>query len=164
MKLLNPNNYEKGAWVLHMLRMRIGDEAFFKGLRDYYNAHRDRNAETEDLRRALEKSSGKDLKDFFARWVYGAGHPRYQLLWGSMERHSGAILTVQLRQLQNDQVFSDPVPVEFTVNGQKKIEMIYPKEKISTVSIRLDANPTSVEIDPGGTLLKEVVAVQNRER
>ncbi|HMJ25395.1 MAG TPA: M1 family metallopeptidase, partial [Pyrinomonadaceae bacterium] len=43
MKLLNPNNYEKGAWVLHMLRERIGDEAFFKGLRDYYNAHRDAN-------------------------------------------------------------------------------------------------------------------------
>ena len=75
MKLLNPNNYEKGAWVLHMLRERIGDEAFFKGLRDYYNAHREANATTEDLRRALEKSSGKNLKEFFARWVYGAGHP-----------------------------------------------------------------------------------------
>src|SRR5258708_21938439 len=44
MKLLNPNNYEKGAWVLHMLRKRIGDAAFFKGLRDYYKAHRATNA------------------------------------------------------------------------------------------------------------------------
>ena len=162
MKLLNPNNYEKGAWVLHMLRMRIGDEAFFKGLRDYYNAHRDANATTEDLRRALEKSSGKDLKEFFARWIYGSGHPRYQLGWGSMERHAGAFLMVELKQLQDGEAFLDPVPVSFTVNGQKKIETIYPKGKTTTVSIRMDANPTSVEIDPDGTLLKEVI--QNRER
>jgi aminopeptidase N len=156
MKLLNPNNYEKGAWVLHMLRRRIGDEAFFKGLRDYYDAHRDRNATTEDLRRALEKSSGRNLQEFFARWVNGAGHPRYQLVWGSMERHAGAFLTIELRQLQDGEMFRDPVPIEFTVNGQKKLETIYPKGKITRVSIRMEANPTSVEIDPGGTLLKEV--------
>lgn len=164
MKLLNPNNYEKGAWVLHMLRRRIGDEAFFKGLRDYYDAHRDRNATTEDLRRALEKSSGRNLQEFFARWVNGAGHPRYQLVWGSMERHAGAFLTIELRQLQDGEMFRDPVPIEFTVNGQKKLETIYPKGKITRVSIRMDANPTSIEIDPGGTILKEVVPVQNRER
>ena len=158
MKLLNENNYEKGAWVLHMLRKRVGDEAFFKGLRNYYNVHRDANATTEDLRDALEKSSGKNLKDFFARWVYGAGHPRYQLDWGSMERHAGAFLTVTLRQIQGGEAFFDPVPVEFTVNGQKQMQTIYPKSKITTVSIRLGANPTSVQIDPDETLLKEVVS------
>src|SRR5207247_8278958 len=83
MRLLNPNNYEKGAWVLHMLRKRLGDDAFFRGLRAYYNAHREANATTEDLRAALESASGKDLKDFFARWVYGTGHPQYQLQWNS---------------------------------------------------------------------------------
>jgi len=158
MKLLNANNYEKGAWVLHMLRKRIGDEAFFKGLRDYYKAHRDANATTEDLRGALEKSSGKNLKEFFARWIYGAGHPRYQLEWGSTERRAGASLTVELKQLQDGEAFLDPVPIEFTVNGQKKIETIYPKGKLTRVSIRLDASPTSAVIDPDGTLLKEVVA------
>src|SRR5207302_5305873 len=63
MRLLNPNNYEKGAWVLHMLRKRLSDELFFRGLRAYYNAHREANATTDDLRVALEKASGKDLKD-----------------------------------------------------------------------------------------------------
>jgi aminopeptidase N len=158
MRLLNANNYEKGAWVLHMLRKRIGDEAFFKGLRDYYKAHRDANATTEDLRSALEKSSGKNLKDFFARWVYGAGHPRYQLGWGSMERASVAVIFVELRQLQDGEAFLDPVPIEFTVNGKKKVETIYPKGKVTKVTIRLNANPTSVEIDPNGTLLKEVAS------
>src|SRR5205823_14637661 len=64
MRLLNPNNYEKGAWVLHMLRKRLGDDVFFRGLRAYYHAHREANATTEDLRAALERASGKDLRDF----------------------------------------------------------------------------------------------------
>ena len=75
MKLLNEDNYEKGAWVLHMLRKRLGDEAFFRGLRNFYNAHREGNATTEDLRSALERSSRKNLRTFFARWIYGSGHP-----------------------------------------------------------------------------------------
>lgn len=157
MKLLNPNNYEKGAWVLHMLRQRIGNEAFFKGLRDYYYAHRDANATTEDLRGALENSSGKNLQEFFGRWVYGAGHPIYKLGVYSIERRAGTFLTLELRQLQNGESFLDPVPIEFIVNGQKKHETIYPKGKLTMASIRLDANPTSVQIDPDGTLLREIV-------
>lgn len=157
MKLLNENNYEKGAWVLHMLRKRVGDEAFFKGLRNYYNDHRDANATTEDLRQALEQSSGKNLKDFFTRWVYGSGHPRYQLDWGSMERHAGASLIVTLKQIQDGEAFLDPVPIELIVNGQKQQQTIYPKGKLTKIPIRLSANPTSIQIDPDGTLLKEIV-------
>jgi aminopeptidase N len=161
MSLLNPNNYEKGAWVLHMLRRRLGDEAFFQGLRDYYQAHREANATTEDLRRALENSSGKNLKDFFARWVYDSGHPRYQLGWGSMERRAGASMSVSLSQLQEGKAFLDPVPIEFIVNGKKQQHTIFPKSKVTTVSIRLDADPTSAQVDPDGTLLKQVVPRRN---
>jgi aminopeptidase N len=78
-KLLNANNYQKGAWVLHMLRRQLGDAAFFRGLRAYYLAHRNSTATTDDLRAALEKASGTNLKEFFARWVYAAGHPHYEL-------------------------------------------------------------------------------------
>jgi aminopeptidase N len=157
MKLLNENNYEKGAWVLHMLRKRVGDEAFFKSLRNYYNDHRDSNATTEDLRQALEKSSSKNLKDFFTRWVYGSGHPRYQLDWGSTKRRAGASLMLTLKQIQEGEAFFDPVPIEFIVNGKKQQQTIFPKGKLTTVSIRLDTKPTSVQIDPDETLLKEAV-------
>ena len=160
MALLNPNNYDKGAWVLHMLRGRLGDEAFFKGLRDYYNAHKDSNATTEDLRDALEKSSGKNLKEFFTRWVYGSGHPRYELSWGSMERASVTSVTVHLSQLQPEDAFLDPVPVEFTVSGEKVRRTITPTGKSTEVAIQLPANPSAVIIDPGETLLKEVVSIK----
>jgi aminopeptidase N len=160
MALLNPNNYEKGAWVLHMLRSRLGDEAFFKGLRDYYNAHKEANATTEDLRDGLEKSSGKDLKEFFTRWVYGSGHPRYELSWGSMERASVTSVTVRLNQLQAGDAFLDPVPVEFTVSGKKVRRTIVPTGKSTETTIQLPANPSAVTIDPDDALLKEVVSIK----
>jgi len=160
MSLLNENNYEKGAWVLHMLRKQLGDEAFFKGLRSYYNDHREANATTEDLRNALEKASGKNLKQFFARWIYGAGHPRYELTWGSMERRAVTTLQVQLNQLQQSEPFLDPVPVEFTVNGKPERKTIYPTGKSTTIPLRLSAQPTAIRIDPDNTLLKEVVSTK----
>src|SRR2546421_1382908 len=158
MRLLNPNNYEKGAWVLHMLRKRLGDDVFFRGLRAYYHAHREANATTEDLRVVVERASGKDLKDFFARWIYGTGHPQYQLQWTSKNAPNAVFLTVTLEQTQAGEPFLDPVPIEFTVNGKKQRQAIYPKTKLTTTEIRLDANPTSVQLDPDETLLKEVIA------
>ncbi len=155
MKLLNPTNYEKGAWVLHMLRERVGDEAFFQGLRDYYNAHREANATTEDLRRALEKTSGRNLKEFFARWIYGAGHPRYQVRWGLTRR--GTLLRVTVSQIQNGDAFLDPMPIEIVVNGQKIKRTLYPKSKLAALTIRLSGKPTSTKFDPDETLLKEVI-------
>ncbi|MGB9180806.1 MAG: M1 family metallopeptidase, partial [Pyrinomonadaceae bacterium] len=63
-KLLNANNYNKGAWVLHMLHSMLGDKDFFQGIRAYYAAHRNSTATTEDLRAALEKSSDTNLREF----------------------------------------------------------------------------------------------------
>jgi len=157
MSLLNPNNYEKGAWVLHMLRTQLGDEAFFKGLRDYYNAHKEANASTEDLRGALEKSSGKDLKTFFARWVYGSGHPIYRVEQGAFgSGKSWSFIT--LRQMQAGDAFLDPVTVEITtMDGQKRRQTIIPTSKVASLEVGVNNNVTDVQIDPDNNLLKEVV-------
>ena len=161
MKLLNENNYEKGAWVLHMLRTRLGNEAFFRGLRTYYNAHRDDNATTEDLRQALENSSGKNLREFFARWVYGAGHPIYELTSGAAELPGGGNdLTILLKQTQEGEAFLDPVPIEITNGSEKTRITIQPKGKIATTHLRTRSGPVSIQVDPNQTLLKEVVSGQ----
>ena len=71
--------YDKGAWVLHMLRGILGDEAFFAGARAFLEGHRFAKAGTEDLREALEKASGRDLRPYFERWIYDTGLPRAAL-------------------------------------------------------------------------------------
>jgi aminopeptidase N len=156
MKLLNENNYEKGAWVLHMLRKRLGDEAFFSGLRSYYRVHREGTATTEDLRKELEKASGKDLKEFFARWIYDSGHPRYQVLWTTGKRPGSVNVTVN--QIQDGAPFLDPLPIEIAVDGGPIKKTIYPTSKTTTLTISLKGKPTSISLDPDATILKEVAA------
>ena len=152
-KLLNPNNYQKGAWVLHMLRGLLGDEAFFKGIRAYYRAHEHGTASTEDLRAALEKASGKDLKEFFARWVYAAGHPRYEASWS----WSGGTLTIQLKQTQEDAPFLTPLEVEVVyASGAPERAKLTPTGRETVLHLPVSREPADVRIDPDEWVLKEL--------
>jgi aminopeptidase N len=160
-QLLNANNYQKGAWVLHMLRARLGDAVFFRGVRAYYRAHKDANATTEDLRAALERASGTDLREFFARWVYGSGHPAYRPDWewrASRGARAGGVVVFTLVQEQNGAVFRDPVPVEFvSANGRVRRFVVKPTGVETNVIVPLASRPVEVRIDPGATILKEVL-------
>lgn len=62
--------YDKGALVVHELRVQMGEELFWKGLRHYTRTHWGQSVETADFQRAMESSSGLDLQAFFRRWVY----------------------------------------------------------------------------------------------
>ena len=156
--LLNANNYQKGAWVLHMLRLRLGGPAFFRGVSAYYRAHLHGNATTEDLRRALERASGQNLRDFFARWVYGAGHPVYKTGWSWRARGAcgGGTLALTLAQTQAEEVFRDPVAVEITTPRGARRVTLHPTGRETTMIIPLPASPTDIRIDPQDALLNEV--------
>jgi aminopeptidase N len=62
--------YQKGAYVLHLLREQLGDDAFWAGLRRYTVAHAGGSVTTEDFKRSMEESTGLDLAAFFDKWVY----------------------------------------------------------------------------------------------
>jgi aminopeptidase N len=64
--------YQKGAYVLHLLRAELGEETFWRGVRDYTRHHDGQSVETADFQRAMEKSAGRSLQPFFAQWVYSA--------------------------------------------------------------------------------------------
>jgi len=152
MDLLNANNYQKGAWVLHMLRSSLGDAAFFRGIRSYYDAHKSATASSEDLRAALEKASGRNLRAFFARWVYDSGHPEYELAWywvGNKE------LRMVLTQRQVGNAFADPVPVTITTASGKRDVLLRPSGKLLIERVPLKEKPISVEVDPRNVLLDE---------
>jgi aminopeptidase N len=161
MKLLNENNYEKGAWVLHMLRMRLGDDAFFRGVRDYYNEHKEGNATTEDLRAALEKSSSKNLKEFFARWIYDSGHPVYE--WSSQavgQRDGTNLVIIVIKQTQPGAAFLDPIPVTITSEDKTTRVTLQPKGRVATWEVRVGKGPLDIKIDPDDTILKELIGAQ----
>ena len=159
-KLLNANNYQKGAWVLHMLRSELGDEKFFRAIRMYYDAHKNSIADSEDLRMAFEKASGRDLKEFFASWVYGAGHPRYELSW-EWKPDTKKVRLV-LRQLQTEPAFPNTLPLDIITSSGNRRVVLKPTGKETIEEVKLNESPVSINIDPENTILKE--ASQNRER
>ena len=147
--------YQKGAWVLHMLRGMVGDEAFWRGVRDYYRRYRDANASTDDFRRAMEEASGQELGWFFRQWLYRGGLPVVEGTW----RYDAAArtLVLDLRQVQDG---GDPfvLPMEVALaapNGSVRMEPIRLSERSGRVLIPLDEAPTSVTLDPGEWVLME---------
>ena len=81
MQMFDSMTYAKGGCVLHMLRGLLGDEAWWKGIRDYVAKNKFQVVETDDFRKAMEEASGKDLKWFFDQWLYKAGHPELKVRW-----------------------------------------------------------------------------------
>ena len=159
-QLLNPNNYQKGAWALHMLRGQMGDDKFFQGIKLYYESRRHGTATTEDLRAVLEQSSGQNLREFFQRWIYDTGHPRYAFSyrWTAAGKDSGA-LTIFLDQKQANAPFLMPVPVTLTLAGGKTRQLtLTPTGRQSVWSFPKMPQPLKVQFDADETLLKEIAA------
>jgi aminopeptidase N len=152
LELLNANSYQKGAWVLHMLRSNLGDDAFFRGIRGYYESHKNATASTDDLRVALEKSSGRDLRPFFTRWLFDSGHPQYALAWYWLGQRE---LRIVLTQKQSGKVFVDPVPIRIVTASGKRDVILKPASKLWLERISLREKPVRVEVDPDNRLLDE---------
>jgi aminopeptidase N len=122
----NRLSYNKGAYVVHMLRWVLGDSAFFRGLRRYLNDPKLRHnfARTEDLQRNLEAESGKDLETFFQKWVFGQGYPNYNASW--YQAQGSPWISVKLDQTTSHNsvnFFDMPVALEFR-NATQRVTFI----------------------------------------
>ena len=119
--LLNPNAYQKGAWVLHMTRLQMGDRAFFAGLQAYYAKYQRQNASTEDFCEVMlaqvEGDFKLDLRAFFDQWLYQVGHPLISVKF----QENGGQVFFDVEQIQ-EAFFSFPLMVSFYQNGQLVVQ------------------------------------------
>jgi aminopeptidase N len=76
---LNANTYPKGAWVLHMLRGEVGDEAFFAALKAYVAQFRGQSITTRQFVACIEQQTGEELSWFFDQWLDRVGCPTLQV-------------------------------------------------------------------------------------
>jgi aminopeptidase N len=153
--MLNRNSYQKGGWVLHMLRREVGDEAFFAAIREYYGRHRDAVATTEDLRGIFEEVSGRDLGRFFSQWLRAPGYPVLSVR--TEDLRTG--LRVEVEQVQGEYAprFHVPVDVEVSWEGGS-VRATLPLEGAGAVWIVPGAPADArVRLDPDGWLLHRTV-------
>lgn len=109
--LLNANSYQKGSWVLHMLRCRLGDQHFFDGLRTFYAAFKNRNATTQDFVSVMNAVSGQDNRPFLDQWLKRPGVPEIEIAW----QRRGAETAVTLNQVQPSDAYALEVELELAL-------------------------------------------------
>ena len=148
MSLLNANSYQKGAWVLHMLRQEVGDSTFHKIMQTYYNRYKGSNADTRDFEAVAEKISGKSLKWFFDQWLYRPGLPQLKIT--VINSSQGVRLTVE--QLQKELYrFKLPVSVESTTT-KEMVTTLFIKERTQSVLLSR-GKLMKIIVDPECTVL-----------
>jgi aminopeptidase N len=164
-ELFDRHLYEKGACVLHMLRFVLGERLFWKSLAHYTQEHQRQNVETDDLRRAIEEATGRNLEDFFSEWLYKAGHPEFKVRYQWKEDTKTAELTVNQNQSSTDDtpIFHVPVEIKFTSNKGAESFRVDVREKEETFYFPLTAKPKTVEFDPGDWILKTLDFEKPRE-
>ncbi|MDP1813759.1 MAG: M1 family aminopeptidase [Leadbetterella sp.] len=151
--------YQKGAWILHMLRDLVGDNDFKKGIRAYYSKYFNLNASTDEFRMEMEKASGKDLKLFFKQWLYQPINPAINGLWNYDAKSKK--ITIQLTQ-NGDFLFHLPVEIAYYKKGDAvpKILKMNLSKKQQTQTFRIGEEPDKLEIDPRNVLLSENVCTK----
>ena len=157
MALLNVNSYQKGGFVLHMLRTELGDSAFFRGLQRYYARHKDGNALTDDLRADLEYASGKDLRGFFDQWLRRPGFPELSL---SLADDGQRGTVVHVRQGGRYGLFEFTLPVVIVNNDGSRRPMKITVPAVSETTARIAVPRSAVKdvlIDPDVTVLMQIV-------
>jgi aminopeptidase N len=153
MELLSTNSYQKGAWVLHMLRDELGDEVFWKGIRQYYQEYQNKNALTSDFCRVMEEVSGRSLVRFFHQWLEVAGQPDISWSWAYDSKNR--TVTIDLTQNGTGEPFAFRLPVRISNETGSAVMSTAPPvtERQTRISFPVDFKPSSVVLDPDVNLL-----------
>jgi aminopeptidase N len=152
------NIYTKGGLVLNMLREKLGDQDFFRGLHHYLDVNRGHNVVTADLIKAIEQETAVNVDEFFQQWVYRAGAPKFEVAvkWDDLvdSVHLQVKQTQKVEGLVN--LFHVPIEVEIaTKSGMKTFPIDVSKDE-EIFSFAVDGPPLMVIFDKGNKILKSV--------
>lgn len=150
------NAYNKGGWVLMMLRHEIGEEAFYAGLKHYLEVNRGRNVVTADLTRAIEEATHANVDHFFSQWIYGAGAPKFDVGYSYDDTKHKILLKVKQTQKLEGKVgiFQVPVDVEVATAAGAKTYPVTVGKAEESFELAADGAPVMVLFDKGGHVLK----------
>lgn len=162
--------YQKGAWVLHMLRGVLGDSLFFAALNRYATTPglAYGNAVTEDFQQICETVSGQDLSWFFEQWIYRIGRPVYEYRWKTGAAGAGYETTLEISQenLQpqfNTLPYKMPLQIRLAGSGSDTLFTIWDSLPAQEFRFHTDFLPNLLEIDPQRWVLKKLRRIEEGE-
>lgn len=160
MSLLNANSYEKGGWILHMIRRQVGDADFRRIIRAYYETYEEKNADTDDFRRIVELITQQDWSAFFDQWLTQKVNPSLQVQWENSA--DGKFITLNVSQLQQTAAFQLAVTLDLIQkNGTKKRIKIDIRKPQQMFVIPTGEPIEGIIVDPDtGVLLDKLMVVQ----
>jgi aminopeptidase N len=151
-------SYQKGSWVLHMLRSQLGPELFRDCVNTYLKRHSHGNVVTEDLRRVVEESSGRSFDRFFDQWVFHGRFPDVQVNYAWDESTRKAKVSVQQTHKVDAAVmlFEFPLTIRFKGAFGKLDRTVKITKAAEDFEFPLESAPKQVRIDPEYTLLAKI--------
>ena len=156
--MFDSHTYPRGAWILEMLRREIGEDAFWAGMRRYVREHARGVVETDDLRRAMEEESGRNLLPFFRQWAFGPGYPRFKVALRWDEKTSEAVVSVDQTQTGPGLPEAYAARTALLLRGPfgTRREPVRLESRHEEFRVKLDGRPTSLALDPDEAVLKTV--------
>lgn len=156
--MFDRHTYAKGGAVLHMLRRKLGDKAFFAGLHRYLVDHWHRPVESGDLCRSMAKAARVDLRPFFDQWVFKPGHPVLDYAWKWDPARRQVILSV--KQFQDTTAGVPIYDLDLTVGlltgkGVRR-ERVRFSESEQEFQLTAVQKPDAVLLDPDHDLLLQI--------
>lgn len=152
--------YDKGAWVLHMLRHVMGEAPFFKVLQNYCESFAFANATTEEFRDVCEIEYGGELNWFFNQWVYGIYRPSYEYSWYDSTAGSEHFVNLILNQVQTSTgLFKMPLDIVLETASIETTIVVWDSLESQRFQFVLNEPVTNLQIDPNGWVLKSIQSV-----
>ena len=147
--------YEKGAWVLHMLRYEIGDSAFFQSLHSYYDLYKYSNASVEDFKSVCENISRINLDKFFDQWVYtGTDNIFCSYTFSFNDDNKKKCVINIFQEPQAYEEFHFPLEIKFDFeDGSSEIQKVYVDETEKEFTFKFDREIQTIHLDPDYRLL-----------
>jgi len=170
--LYNPGNalfsglvYNKGGWVLHMLRKEVGDKVFFKILKEYFLKYKYGNASTEDFKILCERISKKNLSRFFEQWIFkGKGIIELEADWNSVQSGKNFNSRISIKQLQKGyDIYKFPIDIKLIYDRQDDytISTVYVTSKDTVINVKSKKKPSKIILDPDKWLLASIEMVND---
>ncbi|MCU0357522.1 MAG: M1 family peptidase [Cyclobacteriaceae bacterium] len=154
-QVTSSHTYQKGSWILHMLRGIVGTDVFWKGIQSYYQKYMNGSATTADFRKEMEEASGISLAEFFEQWLYKPGALQLNGTWRYNAAKKEVVIT--LEQVQTDgSLFKMPIQVALYSGTEKPvIETLQLNTKQQVFTISSNAVVDQVVLDPDSWVLMD---------